>query len=109
MFENFKRMATPRNITILMAIIGVFILIMVLKYFNLYEGLTGADAAADASADKASADKASADKASADKASADKAAADKAAADKAAADKAAADNVSLTPTVGPSTNGPLIK
>ena len=78
MFENFKRMATPRNITILMAIIGVFILIMVLKYFNLYEGLTGADA-------------------------------DKAAADKAAADKAAADNVSLTPIVGPATNGPLIK
>ena len=89
MFENFKRMATPRNITILIAIIGVFILIMVLKYFNLYEGLTGADAAA------------AADLAAADKASADKAAADKAAADK--------DKVSLTPTVGPSTNGPLIK
>ena len=100
MFENFKRMATPRNITILMAIIGVFILIMVLKYFNLYEGLTGADA------DK---DKAAADKAAADKAAADKAAADKAAADKAAADKAAADKISPTPTVGPSTNGPLIK
>ena len=103
MFENFKRMATPRNITILIAIIGVFILIMVLKYFNLYEGLTGADAAA--AADLA-ADKAASDKAAADKAAADKAAADKAAADKAASDK---DKVSLTPTVGPSTNGPLIK
>ena len=108
MFENFKRMATPRNITILMAIIGVFILIMVLKYFNLYEGLTGADAD-NAAADKAAADNAAADKAAADKAAADKAAADKAAADKAAADKAAADNVSLTPIVGPATNGPLIK
>ena len=91
MFDNFKRMATPRNITILMAIIGVFILIMVLKYFNLYEGLTGADKADNASVDKA------------DNASADKAAADKAAS---AADNVAANN---KPTVGPSTNGPLIK
>ena len=106
MFENFKRMATPRNITILMTIIGVFILIMVLKYFNLYEGLEGAVAPPppDAAADKAAADKAAADKAAADKAAADKAAAAKAAADKAVADKAP-----LTPTVGPSTNGPLIK
>ena len=39
MFENFKRMATPRNIQILFAIIGVFIVIAVLKMYKLYEGL----------------------------------------------------------------------
>ena len=40
MFDNFKKWATPRNIKIGLAIVGVFIFVMVLKFFNLYEGLT---------------------------------------------------------------------
>jgi len=50
MFENFKRMVTPRNIQILFAIIGVFILIAVLKMYNLYEGLENQTAATNAAA-----------------------------------------------------------
>jgi uncharacterized membrane protein len=97
MFENFKRMATPRNITILMAIIGVFILIMVLKYFNLYEGLesqTPTPAAPTAAAAPAAAPAAPTPAAPAAPTPAAPTAA------------APADN---KPTVGPSTNGPLIK
>ena len=41
MFENFKKMATPRNIQIGIAILGVLIMVIVLKYYKLYEGLTG--------------------------------------------------------------------
>ena len=41
MFENFKKMATPRNIQIGIAILGVLIMVIILKYYKLYEGLTG--------------------------------------------------------------------
>ena len=100
MFENFKRMATPRNITILMAIIGVFILIMVLKYFNLYEGLEAAPSTVTVTTPTVTVT------APAAAAAPQTPSADKASANKASADKAAASDQS---TIGPSTNGPLIK
>jgi ribosomal protein L12E/L44/L45/RPP1/RPP2 len=97
MFENFKRMATPRNIQILFAIIGVFILIAVLKTYNLYEGLENQATTTAAAAPTAAAPTAAA-------------APSTAAATNASAppSNAVAPPVQITKTTGPSTNNPII-
>ncbi len=38
MFENFKKLLTPRNYKIFATIIGVIVVVIILKSYGLYEG-----------------------------------------------------------------------